>query len=247
VRNAQEKSAEMEIKNLYRGITNKMDSHIKNISKSFNHGSEQGSSNEKILIRFLSDYLPKKYAVDSGFVIFPDGHSSKQTDIIIYDAINCPPIYTEEGFLVAAFESICAIVEIKTTLTKQTFIDANEKAFSVTGDLDNYIKNYKKRYEIPFITICFAFQNKNTLDSICDIAQELKDDKKLYLDFICVLNEGVIINVIKKEKLLISYAKEDTLLYFMAILLDFMKRIPQKDYSFMDYLIKPTQIDDKDK
>lgn len=86
------------LEQIFRGVSKQMEAHFAAISKSFGHAGEQGASNERVLARFLSDFLPRRYALGHGKIITPDKHVSDQIDIIIYDAFNCPPIYTEEGF-----------------------------------------------------------------------------------------------------------------------------------------------------
>jgi len=52
------------------------------------HYAERGSETEKILKDFLNDHLPKRFAAGSGFIIDQQNNISRQTDVIIYDALN---------------------------------------------------------------------------------------------------------------------------------------------------------------
>lgn len=51
------------------------------------HNALKGHEAEKIIQTFLSAHLPKRSSVGAGFIIDPHDALSKQTDIIIYDAM----------------------------------------------------------------------------------------------------------------------------------------------------------------
>lgn len=56
------------------------------------HPGEVGTGRENVLKKILDIYLPKRYAVDSGFIVDALGNRSEQMDIVIYEA-NYTPVF----------------------------------------------------------------------------------------------------------------------------------------------------------
>ena len=77
---------------------------------------------ENILRCFLRDMLPNRYGVCQGFV--ENGNVlSRQCDIIVYDKLYYAPSYTFGDVLIVPCESVCTIVEVKTNISKKTFLN----------------------------------------------------------------------------------------------------------------------------
>ena len=83
----------------------------------------------------ISDYVPKKYEVGTGFVLFPEkkqyngegpndgipwnlrGHKvSKQLDIIVYDSFNYPTVFKDKDFVIVRPEAVKSVIEVKGAL-----------------------------------------------------------------------------------------------------------------------------------
>ena len=58
-----------------------------NRSGLFEHKGERGEYRERIVQKFLRPYLPECYGLGHGEVFSANGESSRQIDIVIYDAI----------------------------------------------------------------------------------------------------------------------------------------------------------------
>ena len=65
--------------------------------------------------KLLRVYLPKRYAVEAGFVMNASGQRSQHLDIIIADTFHIPPLCSEPAFKVFAAEAVCAALEITTS------------------------------------------------------------------------------------------------------------------------------------
>jgi len=85
------------------------------------HNPTIGILTEEILRTFLKNYLPKSMSVEQGFVLSENGEISKQCDILIYDSIFYAPFYRINDIVVVPSDSVIAIIEVKTTLTKSIF------------------------------------------------------------------------------------------------------------------------------
>lgn len=85
------------------------------------HNPTIGVLTEEILRDFLKNHLPKLVGVEQGFVMSRDGEVSKQCDILVYDSQTYAPFYRVNGIVVVPAESVIAVIEVKTTITKKIF------------------------------------------------------------------------------------------------------------------------------
>lgn len=100
------------------------------------HYPSIGRYKEKLLSKAIAEYIPKRFEVGTGFVLFPtekffegdipngfdplnmsDHVLSKQCDVIIYDASSFPVIFRDEDFVILRPESVKAVIEVKGSLS----------------------------------------------------------------------------------------------------------------------------------
>lgn len=188
------------MKKFFQGISKKLNAHAEDITSSFGHKGEQGSSNERALIEFLEKYLPKRYAVGRGKILAHNEEDTDQIDTIIYDNYRNPPLYTENGFLAAAIESVYGVIEVKTTLNKTQLLDANGKSKSVLTKprLSSTVTNrspgvlFQSSGEtVPPVAACFAFRGEASIESVARNLADLEEKGELYLDLVCILDQGI--------------------------------------------------------
>jgi hypothetical protein len=84
------------------------------------HRGEAGGEGEEIVRRFLSQHLPKRFAVTNGFVIDREDKASGHTDVIVYDAYNCPVYRTGERGMIVPNDNVASVIEVKFQLTTTT-------------------------------------------------------------------------------------------------------------------------------
>lgn len=103
-----------------------------------NHYPSLGKYKERLLADIIKSYIPKKFEVGNGFVLFvheaTDERKSKagfddlnmgsfivsrECDLIIYDSANVPVIFRDGEFVVVRPESVRAVVEVKGTLRRK--------------------------------------------------------------------------------------------------------------------------------
>ena len=120
----------IDLKVLYQYKQNELLNSLKS-SNSFPHPTSNGNIKEESWISFFREILPKRYAIDSGFVIDCNNHISEQIDLIIYDNYYSPIIFQLEGEKYIPIESVFAIFEIKPQLRKSTLTYAIKKISSV--------------------------------------------------------------------------------------------------------------------
>ena len=119
----------MDIKSLYETKQIMLENQLKVVIE---HPVTKGDQCENAWIDFFRSFLPNKYAIDKGFVFDCKGGVSEQIDIIIYDALYAPLIFTtkgEEKFITA--ESVYAVFDSKPKINKANLEYTNKKVKSV--------------------------------------------------------------------------------------------------------------------
>lgn len=102
------------------------------LAASIGHPGSKGDHCEEAWIKFLRGFLPARYAVDKGYIFDSKGNVSDQIDLIIYDTLYSPLIFTttaSEKFITA--ESVYAVFEVKQEISKEYIEYADNKIKSV--------------------------------------------------------------------------------------------------------------------
>ena len=103
---------------------------IDEVRSAIPHSGEAGSLIEKQFRAHLQDILPEKVGVSHGFVVDSDGGVSRQMDIILFDRLNTPRIFTSDGAQMFPVEATYACGEIKTRLDSAALVDSFAKCDS---------------------------------------------------------------------------------------------------------------------
>lgn len=148
------------------------------------HYPSIGLYKERLLTKFISDYLPRNFAVGTGFVLFPSEKDnvdnarsqykrtnksaytlSKQCDVIIYDAAKYPLVFKDEDFVIVRPEAVKTVIEVKGNLKGKELKTTLENIF----DFEKKWSNWKHFYEIESAEILtpprmflMAWDSKNT-------------------------------------------------------------------------------------
>ncbi len=91
------------------------------------HTGEYGSYREILVREFLSFFTPSRLDIHNGFLITSTGTVSTQCDAIVYDAKNTPLIENGERQRFFPVETVCAIGEVKSALSKAQLKEALNK------------------------------------------------------------------------------------------------------------------------
>jgi hypothetical protein len=165
------------------------------------HPGDRGANREEILRRFLGERLPRRYGVTNGEIITKKGAHSHSADIIVYDAEYCPVVYANETKVIP-IEGVYGIIEVKSALSKQEFIDAARKiaAFKDLAPRDLSVIRTREYVTVhrpsrPFgIVLGFTLAD-NSLESLQANYEEL--NKEIYwvnnfANFVAVLGAGIL-------------------------------------------------------
>lgn len=115
----------------FRAASREMRARYESASLVGRHGGDKGLRREDALRGFLREVLPPKYGVGRGEVVSALGDISKQMDIVIYDALHAPMIFTSATSRIFPAESVYATIEVKSRLTVATLDSCIENILSV--------------------------------------------------------------------------------------------------------------------
>lgn len=126
------------VESYYQAIMTRIESEVLAINGLFNHQGIKGTGNENVLLDLLSSFLPKRYGVSTGVIVDRHGNQSRQCDIVIYDALNYPELFSLTSAKFFPVDFVYATIEVKTTLDKTKMKEVVENIRSVQPL--NYIK-----------------------------------------------------------------------------------------------------------
>ncbi len=164
------------------------------------HYAERGSETEKILQDFLNNHLPKRFAAGSGFIIDQQNNISRQTDVIIYDALNSPVYRYGPNSLILPSDNVAAAIEVKSSLCKGELEDASKKISLIKKLSKTPITNvdqpvtFNSLITTKTLGIVFAYDSKTSLETLADNLREINQDLPYdqWIDTVVVLDKGVI-------------------------------------------------------
>jgi hypothetical protein len=140
------------------------------------HAPSLGRYKERLLSEAIASYIPRRYEVATGFVLFPherqfrgdrppafdhlnvsDFTPSLQCDIVVFDASQYPPVFRDGEFVVVRPESVRAVVEVKGSLSHQSASEAisNMIDFGIKWRQcsDFYIRSHEKPLRKPYLGV----------------------------------------------------------------------------------------------
>ena len=179
----------------------------------FEHKGIKGDERAGPLAAFMNEHLPKRFSIAKGEAIDFKDNRTGQLDILIFDTMACAPLIVgTENHLVPA-ESLYAVIEVKSILTKQHL----ESSFANAGKLKQ-LRPYKKKFITArkdgsdasdgnprCIHVIFAYKSDIKKDGWASAeyarisaAASLHDQEISAIDRVIVLDRGVIL---PKDKL----------------------------------------------
>ena len=164
------------------------------------HAGESGAEAELILGTFLRDRLPRRFDVQSGVVVGASGAVSRQTDLIVFDALNSPVYRKGPRVHIVPRDSVAAIVEVKSNLNKAELRDAAIKIASVKKMRPSPITNVDQPVTFSNMIIAntlgcvFAYGSRTSLSTLAKNLREIneKHDSSEWIDCVVVLGKGIL-------------------------------------------------------
>jgi hypothetical protein len=157
------------------------------------HRGEKGGQAEDIVRRFLNDHLPRRFAAAGGFILDQRDQLSKQTDVIVYDAFNCPVYRADEEAGIFPNDNVAAVIEVKSRLDADRLAEAVEN-IAAAKRLSKLRGKEDGAEQWATLGCLFAFESALALDTVCTKYRELLAGRTfgLHIDLILVLDRGLV-------------------------------------------------------
>jgi len=251
----------MKLNETMKSISKKMKVDYEELSKGLQHSGLKGDNRENIVKEFLDKYLHKRFGVAKGEIMATNGKTSKQQDVIIYDFGRCPLLYNEKEIQVLPVEGVYVVIEVKSILDGEELIKSIKNISSVKelpkkafikekSVLESFVCELgeKKNY-FNTMGVLFAFSSKLKFKTLKKKLKEnykkLKIPPRQQIDFIFILDRGLLIHFNKKSKdisttveletdLRIVETKEGLLLFYL-MLMERLGAISTPPISINDY------------
>lgn len=149
----------------------------------FEHPSANGTATEQIWLELFSQFLPTRFQAAPAFIINASGNRSRQIDIAIYDNLANPPLFPHTAGIHLPIESIYAVFEVKSTISKQWLQDAAEKAASVRA-----LRTTNRKILAGLLGATSVWQPKTFRANLSRSLKSLARHQKI--DFGCALEHG---------------------------------------------------------
>ncbi len=178
----------MDIKEIFEGIAQKILIDFDRIQPQIDHAGERGRQRELVLRCLLEKYLPKKYSLGTGQVIDIRGNISRQCDIVIFDAFNCPLLLIEDGYQLFPAEAVFGVIEVKSIFNTNTIKECVQNIQSVKSLI---------RKE-PIAGCAFAYRSEYSAEPKIETAAKalLKANQNIppkeHIDLVCILSDGIL-------------------------------------------------------
>jgi len=184
-------------------------------SKKIPHNLAKGEAREAAILQdFLKPYLPSRYSIErNGIVIDIKKKSSKQQDLVIFDAFFSPILQDFGAGKLFFPESVFATIEIKSLLTREELKDAIDKSISV-WELKRTISSnlilapgiIMPANQIGTLCMGFCYESRLTIAQARDELRSLQQTMPTAyaLSVLCILRDkggkcGLVVNVSPKE------------------------------------------------
>jgi len=260
----------MKLEETMRSISKKMRIDYNELSKQITHRGLKGDNRENIVKEFLNKYLHKMFGVTKGEIMATNGLTSKQQDVIIHDLAKCPLLYNEQGIQVLPSEGVYVVIEVKSILNGDELIKSINNISSVKRlpkkafipektPFESYVCELgEKKCYFNTMGILFVFSSKLKLDTIKKKLQGYYKEKKIPLkeqiDFVFVLDKGLLVHYNKNKKQISVTVEldtdlgiiegEDELLLFYLMLMERLGSVSIPSIRIKDYasFLKPYKV-----
>lgn len=198
------------LKEEFESISERMRIDFEQVTKMISHPVVKGTARENALQTYLRPHIPDKFEISEGIIVDSHDHQSCQVDMIIHDKIATPYLLDTNMKKVIPIESVYAIIEVKSTLTK----DELRKCIYNIQSVRSLTKNTLTGQTSPTLGFVFAYDSDSSLETIYSNFHELTKSIPLeqQISAICVLNKGLILSALTENlsTIILNPSKETT-------------------------------------
>lgn len=173
---------------------------FREIKDSNPHAGDSGAEAEEILKKFLRDRLPRRFAIESGIVLGGQGQVSRQTDLIVYDALSAPVYRKGPRTHIVPRDNVAAVIEVKSKLSKEQLGDAVEKIARIKRMPASPISSADEPVTMgPMVNsstwgCVFAYDAYTSIEALAENLKAFNEGlpSREWTDFVVVLGQGTI-------------------------------------------------------
>lgn len=183
----------------------------------------KGEESERLLRDFLAGFLPKRFAVGTGYIVDRHETLSYETDVVIYDALNGAVYPLTRRVVMVPVEGVAAAIEVKARLyggyLREEFVKAR------------LLKSLAHSAPPPFVGL-LAFGNKNPLSRAASEYRRLIREygASAGFDAVAVLDQGLVTPAraadAARDLVCMEALDLDTLAGFLRLLLAHLQHFP---------------------
>jgi len=196
------------LEELMAGAARELTSSMQAARIAFEHNATKGASIEGAVRDFFAKHYPESIGVATGLVVDSKGNSSKQLDVILYDKLRTPVLYTDsqgQNRLIPS-EGVIAAVEVKTRLALGDIPTIAESARTLKSldrsalyeNADAYQMNaYGRSWpgHMPPMYFVVAFEGPR-LENVLPALGKEHAGRPFHkrVDMMCILDRGLVMN-----------------------------------------------------
>lgn len=177
----------------------------------FDHNLTKGEAVEAAVRDFMRTYYPSSVGVGAGQVIDSRGVASTQLDVILYDALRTPLLFSDKGgeHQLVPSEGVIAAIEAKMVLkvgdipklvnSAQSLKSLDRSAYyvrdSLIVDSTTMYGQVWERTPPPPMYFVFAFEGPS-LETVAEALTETETGIPYHrrIDLVCILDKGMVVN-----------------------------------------------------
>lgn len=181
----------------------KLRSDFEQRTAAFGQNLDKGEAREAALRETLVRWLPRRHSLGRGEIVDATAGRSNQIDIVIYDELNSPLIFSErDSPAIFPVESVYGFAEVKSRVSERELIDGWNKGLSVYG-LQRQLFEHSLGGALtvsgaykPFSAL-FAFTAPKNIDDLTRLWGELASihPPTHRLNMVCILGIGCLMYV----------------------------------------------------
>jgi hypothetical protein len=115
----------MDDPNFYLGLATEITGKVRRLASFTGHAPSIGLHHEEIVREAVCPLMSRRFSLRTGFAFLPDHAVSSQGDILVVDESDPAPYFFQMGGVVVVHpRALACVVEVKTELSKQTFLQA---------------------------------------------------------------------------------------------------------------------------
>lgn len=144
-----------------------------------------GDYYEAIVRDAVREAVSASFEVGRGVILAPDGHASKECDIIVYNAVEYGPLFSSGDIIVVSPEAVRCVIQVKGTVSMDNLGDAIQSLAAVDQlrpGIWKFIVGFKTNVEYQnLLDLCAKSKSINGIFLFSSSFKQEKEDITLQM------------------------------------------------------------------